>query len=340
MRGTFRGALAGGRARYSSLRRKPAGTNKPGVSTVNPKQADSGSETRRENSTPRVNIQREADETSPRRGFNEPRIISLFGGNSRRGSGPESAAIYIKPDPGTIATFYSYTKRGGARCARALAAAPSLDRAMAEMPREREVTSSFHAAIRTIHQPTLFLPSESSADKRRIQTADRVQRSNRLIEISPKLRGRVSPLSSSLPRPAETVARIISSSREASRNSLHREEGSPEKHEQIPQFYAPESGLPPGFPPRVLSRGARSLQRTPPPTWSAALMHARRGRHRREQRRLRPTLASLRCSRAKPGVLLVPTRSERAERGSGESKSRENLAHLLAPTSRGIERTR
>lgn len=68
------------------------------------------------------------------KGFNEKRIISLFGGNSRHGSSPESAAIYIKPDPGTIATFYSYTKRGGARCTRALAVARSLDRATLEVP--------------------------------------------------------------------------------------------------------------------------------------------------------------------------------------------------------------
>lgn len=44
-------------------------------------------------------------------------IILSFGRNASRDArataGTESAAIYIKPDPGTIATFYSYTESAG-----------------------------------------------------------------------------------------------------------------------------------------------------------------------------------------------------------------------------------
>lgn len=44
-------------------------------------------------------------------------IILSFGRNASRDArataGTESAAIYIKPDPSTIATFYSYTGSGG-----------------------------------------------------------------------------------------------------------------------------------------------------------------------------------------------------------------------------------
>lgn len=46
-------------------------------------------------------------------------IILSFGRNANRDArataGTESAAIYIKPDPSTIATFYSYTRSGGVR---------------------------------------------------------------------------------------------------------------------------------------------------------------------------------------------------------------------------------
>lgn len=62
-------------------------------------------------------------------------IILSFGRNANRDArataGTESAAIYIKPDPSTIATFYSYTRSGGVServvadvaCTRALAKA-------------------------------------------------------------------------------------------------------------------------------------------------------------------------------------------------------------------------